>query len=119
MVVGKRPRLPTIFFNSDPMARRNLLTRTNPLGKTWNYTWDNSRNLTKLKDPLNNEVNLTYDTKGNLQTLENGLGQTVFTGTYTARGELAAITDGRSKTTTFEYDTNGFLTKATDAAGKD
>jgi len=105
--------------NTDPLSQGNLLSRTNPLGKTWRYTWDSERNLTQIKDPLDHEFNLTYDTKGNPLTVENGLGQTVLTNTYTARGELATTKDGLNNTRSFQYNTNGLLTKVTDATGKD
>jgi len=105
--------------NTDPLLQGNLLSRTNPLGKTWRYTWDSGRNLTQIKDPLDHEFNRTYDTKGNPLTVENGLGRTVLTNTYTARGELATTKDGLNNTSSFQYSTNGLLTKATDAIGKD
>ena len=101
------------------MAQVNLLAQTNPLGKTWSYTWDGNYNKTKSVDPLGHEVNFTYDAKGNLLTTKNGLGQTVLTNTYTPQGQVATITDGRNNTTGMTYDASGFLTKLTDAAGKE
>lgn len=105
--------------NADALSQNNLLSQTNALGKTWNFTWDSNFNRTKSADPLGHEVNFMYDGNRNLLTVANGLNQTVRTNTYTPQGLLATTTDGRNKTTGFAYDTNGFLTKLTDAAGKE
>ena len=105
--------------NTDPLAQRNLLSRANPLGKTWNYTWDSNYNMTTIVDPLGHSVGFTYDGNHNLLTAANSLNQTIRTNTYTSQGLLATTADGRGNTTGFTYNVNGFLTKLTDAAGKE
>lgn len=105
--------------NTDPLARNNLVSQTNPLGKTWAYAWDSNYNKTKITNPSGHEANFTYDVKHNLLTTKNGLNQTVVSNTYTSQGRLATVTGGRNNTASITYNTNGFPTNINDEAGKD
>ncbi len=108
--------------NTNPFARSNRLSSTNPLGKTWSYEYDANNFQTKTSDPLAHEVEWTYDNGGNVLTQKNGLGQTTVTNTYTttgAMGLLSTAKNGMNNETAFTYDSFGLMIKITDPAGKE
>ena len=104
--------------NSDPFARRNLLSRTNSLGKVWSYSYDSNYNVVSATDPLGDTVRTAYDVNHKLLTLTNALNQIVASNSYTQQGQLASASDGSNNTTYYAYDNNGMLNKITDPAGK-
>jgi RHS repeat-associated protein len=101
-----------------PANKGNLLTKTDALGNVTTYTYDNATSdLLKVKNALNQEWTYTYANYlpisitspaplGNLTNLA-----------YYGNGRLKNLTDARGKTTGFEYDIYGNLTKATPPVG--
>ena len=125
----------TTTFTYD--AAGNRLTKTITAGgqsRTWSYTYNSFGQVTSVDGPrtdVSDVATLTYDTSGNLTSITNALGHVTTYGNYDAHGRVGRITDpngvitdltydvrGRlisrtvdGKTTTFEYDGVGQLTK--------
>jgi RHS repeat-associated protein len=112
----------------------NVISRTDALTHTTNYTYDTSGNMltetdatgtvTYTYNPLGEVLTRTdqmsgvttntYNAQGNLLTTTDALNNTT-SFTYDAHGQLLTVTDARNNTTTFTYDTSGNLTRRTDA----
>lgn len=119
-----------------------LLSFTDPLGRTTAFTYDNSGNATSITrlagtqnavttnfaydpgfnkvtnatDALGHTTALKYDPAGNLLSVTDPLGeQSAFS--YDETGELTATVDPLGNTTRFAY-TNGDLTATTDPLGR-
>jgi RHS repeat-associated protein len=92
-----------------------LTQHIDPLGDTTTYIYNSGGNITSVTDAGNNNsgtstINYSYTT-GNLtqETDPAPLGYTK-SWTYNSRNEVTSFTNGRGKTTRYEYDTNGNLT---------
>jgi RHS repeat-associated protein len=118
-------------------ADDNLLTETNPAGKTRSFTYDALGRRLSESDALGHTVRYTYngfgqmltytdadgrvatntyDAHGNVTATRDALGNAT-TFTNNARGEQTSVTDPLGHVTSFEYDGAGNVTKATDPLG--
>ena len=68
------------------------------------YSYTTSR-LTQVTDVLGNTIGYEYDGNGYLETITDQRGVTTVTNVYDAEGRVTDQQDGRSNSTTFEYDT--------------
>lgn len=91
-----------------------VLTSTDPLGKTTTYTYDSKGNLLTMKTPLGNTTTYSYDSKGEVLTVKDPRSN-VTTFTYTSVGLLASAKDAQSNLTQFQYDAHGNRTAVIDA----
>ena len=94
----------TTLFAYDPAHPADLVSMTDPTGRTWQYGYDTVGNLISDTDPLGRTTTFGYDAAGR---------QTSVT---TPRG-TAAGADPASATTTFDYLPSGLLTSVTDPDG--
>jgi len=78
------------------LPRGNIISATNDLNQTTNYTFDSFGRLTAITDALNHATTYGYD----------------------ANGYITSHTDALSHTTTFQYDLVGNLLLVTDALGR-
>jgi len=114
----------TMFY--DGVGR--VLTKTDGVGRTMRYQYNNLDQLTQVTDPLAGITSLSYDLNGNLQTVQDARQQgtnnkTLYTYnnmdrlqtttdpllrqesfTYDLNGNPQSVTDRRNKVTTFQYD---------------
>jgi RHS repeat-associated protein/uncharacterized repeat protein (TIGR01451 family) len=120
----------------------NLASATDGNGKTITYEYDADHNLKTLKDPAGRPFRtLTYDDAGRLTSITDGDGHTTHietdpdgrqqvitdpAGTLTtvlSRDALGDVTskreaaDGSSRTTSYNYDQNGNVTRTVDPLG--
>lgn len=98
-------------------AENDLISYTNPLNKTTNFTYTNGY-LTSVQKPFGNSFNTTtsyiYYANGNLKTINNPLNQ-ITSFTYDQYANIETITDNISNITTYEYDKASRLTSKKDA----
>ena len=93
-------------------------SRTDPLGRTTGYTYaGNERDLLEVRQVTSGGTDLlasyaNYTATHRPQTVTDAAGQTT-TLTYNAAGQVLTSTSPRSETTTYAYDTLGFLTSVT------
>ena len=112
----------------------NVIAKTNALGQTTSYTYDQSGNhltatgvlgsssytynqfgqVLTTTDAMGGVTTNTYDAAGNLLTTKDALNNTT-TLTYDARGQLLTMTNALGKVTTLTWDTSSRLTQAKDA----
>ncbi len=101
-------------------SKNNLIKETDELSKVTYYIYDTEKiNLLKKVQPLNGtddytdgsstESNYAITTYSYYSAGENG---------YTIKGLLKSVKDPEDKTTTYEYDSYGNITKTTDPSGK-
>ncbi len=94
-----------------------ILTATDPLGNTTNYTYDSRFHKIKSKiDPNGGVWTYTYDDTGNLVKLVDPL-MCETTMTYNPKGRMASRTDGAGNRVAFYYDMAGNLIKEVDPQG--
>ncbi|HSS19125.1 MAG TPA: PKD domain-containing protein [Pyrinomonadaceae bacterium] len=125
----------TFTFDSND----NVLTETNPLNRTTTYTYDANNHRLSITDPLNNITQFTYNAQGRVLTTTDPLGH-VITNTFNGAGnvlssedaqhgvstfvysvfdgQMISMTDALNQTTHYNY-TGGYLTKETDALGRE
>jgi len=137
-VVG--PEEETELYGYD--AAGDLRTFTDPNGRVISYEYDSAHNLKLTKDPLNrpyqtltydggrlagvtdalgNETQVDVDPTARTETVTDAEGRLTTISTLDARGnvvEKKELYDGKTATTTFEYDTFDNVTKRTDPNGK-
>lgn len=102
-----------------------MLSVTDPLGRTSRREWDGAFNATKDIDPLGKETFRAYDSKGNLLSETDPLGNRAEY-TYWPDNSLKTLTGPRGTvtadpddfTTRHDYDANGSLLSITDPLGK-
>jgi YD repeat-containing protein len=102
--------------NTNVVSRKNLLSETNTLGKTWNYAYNADNYRTLIVDPLNHTNSFGFDGKGNLLSVTNAFGQQVVSRAYTANGLLSAVVDGRGNMTQYSRNNEGLITNIMDSA---
>jgi RHS repeat-associated protein len=95
--------------------------RTDPLGHTTKYQYNNLNQLTQITDPLQGITTLSYDLNGNLQTVQDARQQgtnnkTVYT--YDNFDHLQTRTDPLTRQESYVFDQLGNLTSFTDRRGK-
>ncbi len=97
-------------------ANGTLTQKTDPIGNTTTYQYDNSRNLIKETVPDGSTTTYTYDTQGNMTGQTDASGNTT-TYTYNTYGQVTSITDSQSNVTHYSYDVYGNMTSVTDLSG--
>ncbi|MBI9085379.1 MAG: hypothetical protein JEZ11_17420, partial [Desulfobacterales bacterium] len=102
------------FYDYDELG--NLIRKEDRNGNATTYAYDQMSRLIEETDAFNNTVRYTYDGNGNLtsKTDRRG-GKTTFT--FDAANRKTAVTDAEGNTTTYAYDANGNLTDETNAIG--
>jgi|GEM_PF-1537671 len=97
----------------------DMLTMTNPLNRTWSYTYDQYGypDTATNPAPFTNEVtNYDYDAIGRLSTLTDPkLNSTTYL--YNLYNDPIRVTDPLNHTTIYTYDNVGNLTNVTDPKG--
>lgn len=97
-----------------------VLSATDPLGKTTTNTYDSNGNLLSTTTPSPDGVQagstttFTYDSHGFPLTVTDPLNHTT-TMTYTTAGLVATVTDAQNNVTSYQYDARGNRTSVTDA----
>ncbi len=104
----------------------NVLTETDPLGRTTEYTYDALNDVKTIKDPLGVTTTMTYDEAGNLLTrsrpLLNAKNETIATqkteykygGTEPVyAGDVTSIVNPNGKTWQYRYDAYGDMISKT------
>ncbi|MBI2944244.1 MAG: RHS repeat protein [Candidatus Wallbacteria bacterium] len=93
-----------------------LETYTDRLGRRITYQYDAAGNITRLSNPSGKATTAEYDPRFNLPTRVTDASGFVVTYTYDDRGNRTSSTtpDG---TTSYGYDSRGYVTSITDAAG--
>ncbi|MHC1727319.1 MAG: RHS repeat-associated core domain-containing protein [Syntrophobacteraceae bacterium] len=115
----------------------NVLTQTDPGGKTTTFTYSSAHRLTDILDAANGNTHITYDakgniasysdpagaltqiqrdTKGNITSVTDPLGHVVQYA-YDQFNNVVSVTDAANVTTTFTHDASGNVLTATDALG--
>jgi RHS repeat-associated protein len=102
-------------------AAGRLTQRTDPLGHTIKYQYNNLNQLTQITDPLQGVTTLNYDGNGNLLTVQDARQQgtnnkTVYT--YDNFDHLQTRTDPLSRQEAYVFDQIGDLISFTDRRGK-
>jgi RHS repeat-associated protein len=98
-----------------------VVTKTDPIGHTIKYQYNNLNQLTQLTDPLQGITTLSYDLNGNLKTVQDARQQgtnykTVYT--YDNFDHLQTRSDPLTRQETYVFDQLGNLTSFTDRRGK-
>ncbi len=99
----------------------NIVTKTDPLGNIWNYSYVTGTDLLKsVIDPSGVVTEYRYDDEGNLIEIvkdANGELKNTTSYTYDDSGNQTSITDPLGRATLFEYDSNSNLIKMQDSVG--
>ncbi|MFI1656028.1 DNRLRE domain-containing protein [Streptomyces sp. NPDC020472] len=105
----------------------DLLKRTTPEGRTWQFGYDTFGNLKTVTDPKgvattsvpdDYTTKYDYDAYGELTKATDANGNPTTNSGFGPTGYPATITDALGKSTTFVYDERGEVTETTDALGK-
>jgi RHS repeat-associated protein len=97
----------TTVTTYDPYGR--LLTRTNPLGQTTTYSYDNRGRTSAVTDARGGVTTLTYNLTDRIASRTNALNQTT-SYTYDAEERLKTVTDPLGRVITLTYDEKGQAT---------
>ena len=109
------PRAGNLSFTFDQFG--NTLTRTDALGNTTVFTYDNRFSKIKsVTDPLNHTTTITYDANGNPLTFTDANGNTTQLA-FDSFGDLVQVADPLGFKTTAAYDSFGNISSITDALG--
>jgi RHS repeat-associated protein len=99
-------------------SRGNLLSATDPLGRTTAFTYAiNDIDFLTARQTTSGANDLlvtlsSYTAQHQPQSLTDAAGQ-MTTYTYSTAGQLLTVTNAKSETTTLAYDTHGYLTTVT------
>jgi len=85
---------------------RNLISKTNALGNTWNYEYDSRNRLVKIISPENRQTIFEYYTNGLLKRTTRG--QLVTSYEYDVFGNNTRVVNPNGGTTLYEYSTDGY-----------
>jgi RHS repeat-associated protein len=125
---GPQPGVAFLMSMTDPNGNTTTLVRmlgapieitqiTDPVGRSLNLTYDDSRRIASIADPIGRTVQYTYNSQGTLATVvdANG-GATSYT--YDAENRMTSITDPRGITYLQNfYDPSGHVLKQVAADG--
>lgn len=89
-------------------------TVTSPQQHEWNFNLDGT--IDTFVDPAGVTVSYTYNLDGLVETVSNGLDRTLTLG-YDA-GRLQSVSDGNARENSFAFDVDGNLVEYTDAEGR-
>ena len=104
---------------ADPEAyvkKRNLYLKTDALGRTWAYQYNDTNNVyapSQATDPAGNITRFEYYTNGSLHKKIQAPGYA-----FDANGDLVSNTNAPGFETVYEYDAYGNITKITDSLGQ-
>lgn len=104
-------------------AAGNVLTTTDPLGRTTTTTWNKAGDPTSITSPLGVRAEIRYDKRGLVRRVTEAAGTPLEAVTTIARddpahpSDVTSITDPAGATTRFEYDAAGEVVRITDALG--
>ncbi len=116
------PNQNTTTYSYD--RRGNLLSTTDPLGRTTNVAWTGLNEPASITDPAGNSTTFSYDSAGNLTAVARAVdASTTQTTTYgygdsAHPGDVTSIVDPDGNTWTLGYDAEGNLTSRTDPLGE-
>lgn len=103
----------TYTYNANDL----VTSRTDPLGNTWQGTYDEMDNLLSFTDAEGHETTIVYDANNYPTSVTNPEGEvTLFD--YDERGLLLSTTDARGAVTAFTYDDQGNELTVTDPLGR-
>jgi YD repeat-containing protein len=126
--------VPTITYARPDASTLNV---TDPAGRTWRFTVDASKRIIGVRRPGSNSDHLSYayNAGGTIssatrdavtnsytrsvsgttatETATNPLSQQTVVITDTTKGRPTSVTDGLNRTTSFQYEANGRLTRST------
>ncbi len=86
----------------------NLLSESDPLGRTTEFTFDANNNLLSETDPTGSTTVFTYDSFGDLLSRTDSLGNT--TRNYYQDGNLISSRDPEGRLSSYTYNPQGNLT---------
>jgi RHS repeat-associated protein len=97
---------------TDKYQNNELVSRTDPLGDKYTYTYDDQGNRLTSTDPNGNTTTYSYDSNGNMlsQAAPASLNYQPQTWTYNSMNEVTSHTDARGHETDYGYDAAGNLT---------
>lgn len=93
-----------------------LMSRTDALGRTVSYEYDNLGRLKKVTDPLGGSTQYTYDAMGNQTSITDATGKSTRK-TYDAKNRLTGVTFPGNQKESYAYDANDRLTVKTEVSG--
>jgi RHS repeat-associated protein len=104
----------------------NLIEKTSPAGRKWQFGYDAAGNLTSVIDPLGTATSASddyttryeYDPFGQLTKAIDANGHATTNNSFDPNGYPTTITDPLNNSTQFVYDLRGQVTSVTDALGK-
>lgn len=103
-------------------ANGQLAKTTDPDGVTLSYTYDAAHRLIGIRDALGGHIDFTLDTAGGAtaETVTDANGHVVrsLTRVFDVLGRVKTLTGADGKSTAFEYDAHGNLTKITRPLGQ-
>ncbi|HKG48076.1 MAG TPA: RHS repeat-associated core domain-containing protein [Pyrinomonadaceae bacterium] len=97
-------------------ANGSLLSETDPLNRTTNFTYDGNRQKLTETDALQKTTSFSYDANGHLKSITDPLNKTV-SFVNNANGLITTATDQNNKVRTFTYDASSNFTGITDELG--
>jgi len=123
-LIGTNPlQSATTTYRYDAARAGDLIQKSDPNGKIWQYAYDQYGNPVKAIDPLNNTTSYGFDLIGRMTSRVSPKGNVVganpatFTTSfaYNAFGDLTLVTDPLGRKTVSDYDPNRNLLAVTDA----
>lgn len=107
----------TTTLTLNPSIAGQITQITDPVGRSFNLTYDTFNRVTSITDSTGRAVSYTYNSQGRLATFTDAIGG-VTNYTYDSAGNLASITDPRGVVTEQNtYDSNGRVVSQTEADG--
>ncbi|MFZ5697810.1 MAG: putative Ig domain-containing protein, partial [Pseudomonadota bacterium] len=94
----------------------NLLTETDPLGRTSTRVLNDSDDVLSVTDPLGNTTSFTYNVRGQELTITDALGRT-HTNAYDFVGNLLSVTDPAGNEASSSVGARGLPLSSTDLMG--
>jgi RHS repeat-associated protein len=102
-------------YRYDPVLGA-LKSKTDPVGGTISYEYDDNRNLTGKIESDGTATTYTYDDSGNMTSVTDALGNTT-TYTYNEQKLVTSIIDSAGRQTLYIYDAKGNILSTTDPVG--
>lgn len=96
-------------------SRGNVISMTDPRGKTTVLSYDANNDLKTVTDPMGRLTTYNYDASRNLTDIITPAGTTHFT--YNTQNQVTSSRNPRNFTTNFTYDANGYLNGLQPPAG--